>query len=199
MMLKGFDSEVFGSQAVFRQILMSMAYPGTIAQLKINMAVPGRLFPSAGAVLLTLLDFETPLWADLEPDAPELQWLTFYTGAPVTPDPAEASFALITDTEALTGFGRFNPGTAACPDISTTLVIQAQGIAPDRHLRLTGPGIEHETFIHIAGIPDPFWENRARTNQAYPTGIDMIVVHEGRFCAIPRTTRIDVARTAVCK
>lgn len=197
MMLKGFDSEVFDSQAVFRQLLISMAYPGTIAQLKMDLACPGRLSPAAGAVLLTLLDFETPLWTDLDPDSPELQWLTFHTGAPVTPDPAGAGFALITEINALTGPGRFNPGTAACPDISTTLVIQAQAMASGRHLRLTGPGIENETFIHVAGIPEPFWENRAVTKQAYPSGIDMIVVHESRFCAIPRTTRINVARTAV--
>jgi alpha-D-ribose 1-methylphosphonate 5-triphosphate synthase subunit PhnH len=192
MMLKGFDSEVFDSQAVFRHLLMSMAYPGTIAELKTAPAGPGRLFQAAGAVLLTLLDFETPLWTDLDPDSPETLWLTFHTGSPVIPDPAGAGFALITDADALNGPGRFNPGTAASPDISTTLVIQAQGMDLGRHLRLTGPGIEKETFIHLVGIPEPFWENRAVTNQAYPAGIDMIVVHEGRFCAIPRTTRVEV-------
>jgi alpha-D-ribose 1-methylphosphonate 5-triphosphate synthase subunit PhnH len=199
MMLKGFDSEVFASQAVFRHLLMSMAYPGTIAELKLDLACPGRLSTAAGAVLLTLLDFETPLWTDLEPDSPELQWLTFHTGAPVTSDPAGAAFALVTDTDVLTGPGRFNPGTAACPDISTTLVIQAQAMGPGRHLCLTGPGIENEIFIHLAGIPEFFWENRAKTNQAYPAGIDMILVHEDRFCAIPRTTRIEVARTPMIR
>lgn len=199
MMLKGFDSEVFDSQAVFRHLLMSMAYPGTIAELKMDLACPGRLSPAAGAVLLTLLDYETPLWTDLDPDSPELHWLTFHTGAPVTPDPAVAGFALITDTNVLNGPGRFNPGTAASPDISTTLVIQAQAMDPGRHLRLTGPGIENETFIHVAGIPEPFWENRTVINQGCPAGIDMIVVHEGRFCAIPRTTRIEVTRTAVTR
>ncbi len=64
-MLKGFDSEVFANQAVFRHLLMSMAYPGTIAELKLDLACPGRLSTAAGAVLLTLLDFETPLWTDL--------------------------------------------------------------------------------------------------------------------------------------
>jgi alpha-D-ribose 1-methylphosphonate 5-triphosphate synthase subunit PhnH len=194
MMLRGFDSEVFDSQTVFRQLLTSMAYPGTIVKMKINLTCPGRLSPAAGAVLLALLDYETSLWTDLDPGSPELKWLTFHTGAPVIHDPSGAGFALITDMDNLAGPGRFSPGTSESPDISTTLIIQTQGMDPGRPLRLTGPGIENETFIHLPGIPEPFWENRTQTNQAYPAGIDMIVVHEERFCAIPRTTRIAVDR-----
>ena len=51
-MQKGFDSEVFDSQAVFRNLLLAMANPGTIAATGINMSCPGLIAPGAGALLL---------------------------------------------------------------------------------------------------------------------------------------------------
>ncbi len=191
-MLKGFDSEVFDSQAVFRNLLLAMANPGTIAAPDIHLSCPDRLAPGAGALLLTLLDFETVLWSDLDPETPEIKWVHFHTGTRLTPAPDRAGFALFTDSEKLMDPGRFNPGTAASPDLSTTLVIQTRGLNQGRKLRLTGPGIEKEAFIHYAGIPPEFWENRAIMNQAYPAGIDMILVHASRITALPRTTKVAV-------
>ncbi len=192
MMQKGFDSEVFDSQAVFRNLLLAMANPGTIAATDINISCPERLQPGAGALLLTLLDFETVLWADLDPETPEMQWVHFYTGTRLTHAKNRAGFALLTDGEKLMDPGQFDPGTAASPDRSTTLVIQTRGMDQGPQLRLTGPGIEKETFIHLAGITTAFWDNRAMVNQAYPAGIDMVFVHAGRFAALPRTTKVTV-------
>ncbi len=192
MMQKGFDSEVFDSQAVFRSLLLAMANPGTIAATDINISCPPRLQSGAGALLLTLLDFETVLWTDMDTDTPEMQWLHFHTGTRLTHAPNRAGFALFTDSEKLMDPSRFNPGTVASPDISTTLVFQTRGMDQEHHLRLTGPGIEKETFIHLPGITTAFWENRAIMNQAYPAGIDMIFVHARRFTALPRTTKVGV-------
>lgn len=192
MMQKGFDSEVFDSQAVFRNLLLAMANPGTIAAAGINNSCPGRITPGAGALLLTLLDFETVLWADLDTDTPEIQWLHFHTGTRLAHATDRAGFALFTDGEKLMDPGRFNPGTAASPDRSTTLVVQVRGMGQGPQLRLTGPGIEKETFIRLAGITTAFWENRAMVNQAYPAGIDMVFVHARRFIALPRTTKVTV-------
>ncbi len=64
-LMKGFDSEVFDSQAVFRHLLNAMAYPGTISGPGIPLACPERIHPCTGVLLLTLMDFETPFWTDL--------------------------------------------------------------------------------------------------------------------------------------
>ena len=132
------------------------------------------------------------MWADLDPETPEIQWLHFHTGTRLTHAPDRAGFALFTDGEKLMDPGRFNPGTVASPDKSTTLVIQTRGMDQGRQLRLTGPGIEKDTFIRLAGIKTAFWENRAMVNQAYPAGIDMVFVHGRRFATLPRTTKVAV-------
>jgi len=192
MMQKGFDSEVFDSQAVFRHLLLAMACPGTITTTGIRLSCPERIQSGAGALLLTLLDFETLFWADLELDTAEIRWLHFHSGARLTHAPSECGFGLFTDCDKLMDPARFNPGTVESPDLSTTLIIQTRGMDESRQLRLTGPGIEKDTFIHIAGIPRDFWENRTSVNQAYPAGIDMVFVHNHRFTALPRTTKIEV-------
>jgi alpha-D-ribose 1-methylphosphonate 5-triphosphate synthase subunit PhnH len=184
---------VFDSQAVFRHLLNAMAYPGTILGTGIPLACPERIHPCTGALLLTLMDFETPFWTDLPPDSPEVRWLKFHTGAPGTLDPFEASFALITDPSPSIELNRFNPGTVISPDRSTTLVIQTQGMAEGDQLRLTGPGIPKQTGLTFTGIAPDFWEHRTLANQTSPTGIDMIFVHKDRFCALPRTTQTETS------
>ena len=192
-LMKGFDSEVFDSQAVFRHLLNAMAYPGTISGSGITLACPERIHHCTGALLLTLMDFETPFWTDLAPDSPEVRWLKFHTGAPVTFDPFDAAFALITDTSPGIDLTRLNPGTVIAPDRSTTLVIQTDGMAEGDHLRLTGPGIPKQAGLTFTGIAPDFWEHRTLANQTPPTGIDMIFVHKDRFCALPRTTQTEMS------
>jgi alpha-D-ribose 1-methylphosphonate 5-triphosphate synthase subunit PhnH len=192
-MMKGLDSEVFDSQKVFRRLLTAMAYPGTISGTGIRLSCPERIDPSAGALLLTLMDFETPFWIDLSPDSPEVQWIKFHTGAPVTFDPFDAAFALITDTSSSIALNQFNPGTVISPDRSTTLVIQTRGMAEGDHLRLTGPGIPTQTGLNLTGVAPDFWEHRTLVNQAFPTGIDMIFVHKDRFCVLPRTVQTEIS------
>jgi alpha-D-ribose 1-methylphosphonate 5-triphosphate synthase subunit PhnH len=191
-MRKGFDSEVFDSQTVFRHMLTAMAYPGTIAGIGIDLFCPDRLHGAAGALLLTLLDFETPLWADMDENAPEIQWLQFHTGAPFTREEKKAKFALFTDCRTVLEPAPFNPGTVASPDISATLIIQTKGIDNDRQLRLTGPGIERDVFLQLRGITPDFIKNRMVLNQAYPAGIDMFFVHADQFVALPRTTKMEL-------
>jgi alpha-D-ribose 1-methylphosphonate 5-triphosphate synthase subunit PhnH len=192
LLMKGWDSEVFDSQTVFRRLLTAMAYPGTITGMGITLSCPDRMHPSAGALLLTLMDFETPFWTDLATDSSEVRWLTFHTGAPVTSDPSQAAFALITDCTLPFKLDQFNPGTVISPDRSTTLIIQTQGMAEGNQLRITGPGIQKQTGLTLTGITTDFWEKRTRVNQACPMGIDVIFVHKDRFCALPRTTQAEI-------
>jgi len=191
-MIKGFNSDVFDSQAVFRRLLTAVACPGTIVDIGIDLICPEPLHPAAGAVLLTLLDFETPFWSDIENASDSLQWLRFHTGAPYTRLKQHSLFALCTDIENLGDPSLFNPGTVESPDISTTLIVQTKGLDDTGRIRLTGPGIKKQNFLKLEGIDDNFIKIRSELYLSYPLGVDMIFIYDRTLVALPRTTKAEV-------
>ena len=84
-------------QAAFRAILRATASPGAIETCGKGLAPPSPLSPAAAAVLLTLADFETPLWLapSLTAAGEAAAHLKFHTGAPLALSPRDAAFALI--------------------------------------------------------------------------------------------------------
>ena len=62
--LPGFTDPVTDAQATFRAVLDAMARPGTIHSAGECLAAPAPLDRATAAVLLTLVDHETPLWLD---------------------------------------------------------------------------------------------------------------------------------------
>jgi alpha-D-ribose 1-methylphosphonate 5-triphosphate synthase subunit PhnH len=191
-MLKGFESETGDSQLIFRKLLIAMAGPGSIQDMELDMNCPGNLYPASGAILLTLLDFETPFRTDFGNGSRETQWIQFHTGAPVENRAANPLFVLWSDDETLDDPSVFNPGTLVSPEISTTLIVQTRGLENNGRIRLTGPGIQNETHLELKGIKDDFIKARARMTSCFPLGIDMIFTCENRFVAIPRTTILEV-------
>lgn len=191
-MLKGFASEVFDSQMVFRQVLNAMANPGTIMDIGIDLCTPGIIHPASGAILLSLLDFETPLWSDLGNNSKDIQWINFHTGTPYTYIKDKSLFALCSDCDNLEDPEFFNQGTIESPHQSTTLIIQTKGIDNRESIRLTGPGIKTQAFLRLQGVKEIFLNQRAEIFKNYPLGIDMIFVCDSTFAAIPRTSRLEV-------
>lgn len=190
-MHSGFTSETDDSQQIFRKLLTAMAHPGTILDTDLELECPGSLNPATGAILLTLLDFETSLWSDLDSDTPEIRWICFHTGAPMTRQENAAGFALITHSGDMEEHSRFNPGTLEAPDHSTTLVIQVQELRNSGPYKLCGPGIETENHLKLTGIRPGFLHQRARMAKNYPLGIDMIFTCGSRFTCLPRTTLLE--------
>ena len=191
-MLKGFASEVFDSQMVFRQILNAMANPGTIMDIGIALCSPESLHRASGAILLTLLDFETLLWSDLGNNSKAVKWIKFHTGTPYTNIKDKSLFALCTDYDNLEDPEFFNQGTIESPHQSTTLIIQTKGIDNRESIRLTGPGIKAQAFLRVQGVKELFLDQRAEIFKNYPLGIDMIFVCGSTFAAIPRTSRVEI-------
>jgi alpha-D-ribose 1-methylphosphonate 5-triphosphate synthase subunit PhnH len=113
------------SQAVFRKVMDAIARPGAIQSVAFAPDAPAGLDRAAGAIALTLLDFETPVWLDpaLRGGAAE-DWLRFHCGCPLTTDPDAAAFAVVTDPLKAPPLAAFNPGDAKYPDRSTTLIVQ---------------------------------------------------------------------------
>ena len=191
-MLPGLRDATLDGQRIFREILEATSRPGRIVDVTRAPAAPAPLHPVAAAVCLTLLDYETPLWIDAPAARPDvLEWLRFHTGAPIVDRPDAARFALITDAVAIPPFDAFDAGTAEYPDRSATLIVQVRALLPGTGRRLTGPGIERETRLEVAGVSEGFW-GWARGNHAlFPRGVDMLLSAGRTLAALPRTTRVE--------
>lgn len=179
------------SQAVFRKVMDAVARPGTIQAVGFAPDAPEGLDRAAGAVALTLFDFETPLWLD-----PALQggktesWLRFHAGCPLTADPLTAAFALVTDIAAMPPLAAFNQGDAKYPDRSTTLVIQLPDMEGGPAVTLRGPGIKDEVSLALPGLPAGFWDQVQTNGAQFQFGVDLIFAAGDRLTALPRTTRV---------
>ncbi|WP_374444334.1 phosphonate C-P lyase system protein PhnH [Stella sp.] len=189
----GFADPVADSQRTFRALLDAIARPGTVARVGAAVAAPAPLSPAAAASLLTLVDFETPLWLDPAARAPEVDtWLRFHCGAPLVPDAAQARFALVAGpATALLPLDRFPAGDDAYPDRSATLIVLVADLRPGSGWRLTGPGIEDEARLAVDGLPAGFAAAWAANRALFPRGIDLFLAAGDRVAALPRTVRIE--------
>ncbi len=187
----GFATAV-GFQETFRSVLEAMSRPGKVLRSGATLEPPGPIPPALGAVCLTLLDFETPLWTDLPPDGPAVRWLRFHCGAPPATTPGEAAFALITRVKNLCPLGRFHSGEEERPERGGTVMVQVEGLEAGEGWTLRGPGIEDTARLRVYGLPPGFQEERAALEALFPLGLDFIFSTGERFAALPRTTRIEV-------
>ena len=183
----GLTDPVFGSQAVFRATMDAFAAPGTIVDFGRAVDAPPPLVPAAAALMATLADGDTPIWL-ADPTGPAARWLRFQTGAPLTEDPARATFALLAEGDG--GFERFAIGTPDDPDRSATLLLPVRALTGGAPLRLTGPGIETERLIAPAGPPAGLLGVMAANRALFPRGFDLVLVHGTAALALPRTTRV---------
>ena len=111
-----------------------MASPGQIVDAGEALAPPPPLGRAAAAALLTLADFETPLWIGPSFAGSGVQaYLKFHTGALLASAPEHAAFALADAESDALDFKCLSQGTAEYPDRSTTLILQARRLGP-------GPG-----------------------------------------------------------
>lgn len=185
----GFADPIFDSQLVFTVSLRALSNPGSVREMPLMATGPKPLFPTTAAVLLTLLDADTPLW--LDPPALNnrvADWLAFHCGCPITDQPDRAQFAVITDGRFLPHLGRFTLGGEDCPEQSTTVIIQVDRLIEGRGRRLTGPGIEDHHLLSVLGLSESFWDFAATNGQMYPQGLDFLLTAPDALCGLPRTT-----------
>lgn len=178
----GFADPAVDAARTFRAALEAMARPGTLHAVA-GAAPPPPLSPAAGALLLTLVDPETPVGLAGAHDAAAVrEWLTFHTGAPLVP-PHAARFAVGT-WEALLPLDAYAAGEPDYPDRSATLIVEMEAIAA-AGVRLAGPGIETESAL---SLPEraAFVANAAR----FPLGLDFFFCAGDRLAALPRSTRL---------
>jgi alpha-D-ribose 1-methylphosphonate 5-triphosphate synthase subunit PhnH len=193
MLRPGFHDPVHDAQGVFRAVLDALARPGTVQAVSARLDPPPPLTPELAAIALALTDRDTPVWLDpLLAAAPEVAaYLRFHTGAPLTDDPAAASFALVRDANNCPPLSAFAQGIPAYPDTSTTLVIAFDALEAGTGLRLSGPGIRGTADLALAPMP-PGWPGAWRENHAgFPLGVDRLLTAPGRVAGLPRSTRVE--------
>lgn len=187
----GLKDSVTESQTVFRHLLDAMARPGTVRTLDIELDGPDTLDLAAAAIVLALVDFETPLYLApaLATDRTET-YLTFHCGTRVTRVSEEAAFAIL--DKAPKSLSGFNSGTDEYPENGATLLIQVDTIRAGGPLVLSGPGIKDTTNIDLPEVSSDFWAARAAQQRYFPRGIDLIFVSGASMVAIPRTTTVSL-------
>lgn len=188
----GFAEPVADAQRCFRGVLDALAHPGTIVELADLPAPPPGLGAAQSALLLTLADIDTPVW--LPPglrDAAAGHDLRFHCGCRLVADTGEASFVLPPALDALPTLDELRLGEPEFPDRSATLIVEVTGLDEGGTLRLTGPGIEAEARLSVAGWrtanTDFLRENRRR----FPLGVDLLLTCGASLIGLPRTVRVN--------
>lgn len=190
-LLPGFTDPVNDAQTTFRAALQALAHPGRIQDIVAQSGVPAGLSPAMTALLLTLVDVDTPLWLPRGVHADVLAFLRFHCGCPIVPSPALARFAAVPAGTEAPALSACHPGDPAYPDLSTTLLMDVDSLSAGEAVTLTGPGIQARQALSVAGLPDGFWREWRMNHQRFPLGVDVFLTHGRRFCGLPRTTRVE--------
>lgn len=192
----GFADPVFQSQAAFRAILAALSEPGTIHALDIAIEAPGVFHPATAIALMTLADYETPLWL-AESVRAGGSWARFHCSTPLTDTPFEAAFAVVAGHAAEPLLAAFNPGNDLFPDRAATLLIECKALEGGDFeggdaVTLSGPGIETSLRIAPQGLRAGFWDEVIANNAAYPLGVDILLVSGNKIMGLPRSTQVEM-------
>lgn len=185
-LLPGFADPVRDGQAAFRAVLDATARPGRIHAIGGPVTPPVPLDPATAALLLTLVDAETPLWLDDDASAAR-EWIAFHCGAPVAPV-HRAQFAIALASPPLAAL---NAGTDEEPEQSATLILQVAALGKGVAFTLEGPGLAAPATLAIDGLPPGFAAFWAANHRLFPRGIDVILTAGDRIAALPRTVLME--------
>jgi len=184
----GFTDPVPDAQRCFRAVLDAMAHPGRIARIS-GISAPLPLGAAAAAVVLTLVDHETPLWLDPDAEAAR-RWIEFHCGAQVVVDPGVCGFGLALS---LPDLHRFSAGSHESPETSATVICQVDAFDTGARFLLRGPGLREPATLTVNGLPRDFVSIWRRNNALFPRGVDLILCSGDRLTALPRTVAIEEA------
>ncbi len=183
----GFADPVLGAQACFRAVLDAMSRPGTLQEAGVDLTPPAPLDPATAAVLLTLVDAETPLHAGPGTEAAQ-DWIAFHCGAPFAD--ARARFVLALDMPRLASL---DTGSDDAPEDSATLILQVAALGEGHGFAVAGPGLAKPGLLQVTGLPADFAAQWAANHALYPRGVDIILCAGTTLTALPRSLRITEA------
>lgn len=174
-------------QQIFRQLLGCNSLPGTIADLSMHLGESTALI----GVLATLLDNTVSLhdFHGLVPDY-NRRFLN-------SPNAAISEARFIVADGAIAPTQDFNPnlGSLDSPEFGATVILQGQELGNgELNLNLTGAGIPSHggklLRLSLMGFHQDWFVRRQEWVNAFPLGIDLILVDARRVTMIPRTTHV---------
>lgn len=187
----GFAEPVFDAQATFRAIMDAMARPARAVPLIARATPPAPLAPLSGALALTLIDSDAPVWLDGSLDAEPLRhWLAFHTSASFAAAPGHAAFALVSKPSSMPPLDRFAQGIQEYPDRSATLILQIEALEGGPPLTFRGPGIKGTASIAPRGLPADFAMQWRENTHRFPRGVDLILIAGNEIACLPRSARL---------
>tara|TARA_R110000787_G_scaffold8607_39_gene29418 strand:+ start:5224 stop:5814 length:591 start_codon:yes stop_codon:yes gene_type:complete len=167
-------------QRAFRKMLSAFSFPGQLVELGVP---PEQALTLA---LATLIDGSVRL-CDLQ----NLVSTDDRRRLACTMTTAETAQFVVADAGILTDM---KPclGTLESPEHGASILLRAREGNEPTTLRLSGPGIKGERILAVAGVHPGWWSQRHHWNQAFPLGIDMIILTGSQLLAIPRTVQIRI-------
>jgi len=190
-LVPGFDDPVNDAQQTFRAALDAFAHPGRMQTVGAACGVPPGLSAAMAALLLTLADGDTPVWLPADVPAAARAFLRFHCGCPLVNDPAAALFVAVPCGHAAPALSACAQGDPAYPDRSATLLLEVASLEAGEALSLSGPGIAHRQAVQVTGLPGGLRAQWRANHARFPLGVDLLLTSGARFCALPRTTRME--------
>lgn len=181
----------------FRAVLASFSTPATPVKIALASDAPAPLLPAAATVLLTLADYQTPVWLSptLNVDVVR-KYLRFHTGAPLTTVSQDAAFALLTAEETGADMPAFNLGSQEYPDRATTVIIQVPNFDDGLSVTVSGPGLMQPTEVRVNEATLGLWSHIQNNNSLFPMGYDFMFASATTLMALPRSSHIEVKELA---
>jgi alpha-D-ribose 1-methylphosphonate 5-triphosphate synthase subunit PhnH len=193
----GFGDPVNDSQSTFRAVLDALSRPGTIHETPAPEGQVTPISPAMSAVILTLADYDTPLWLVGDLDRQDSRaYFAFHCGVPFQSGKA-ARFVAVRGIDNLPDLTELSLGTSEYPDRSATVVIDIDSFEPGgADVVLQGPGIKDHKQLALAGLTPAFWYMAIKNAGYYPLGLDFIFCVGNQLVALPRSTQIEVQSSA---
>lgn len=189
-----FQDPPLDSSRVFRSVMNAIAWPGLIKKIDTLCAPPEPLTAVTADCLLTLVDYETPVWLDDRARTEDVcTYLRFHAGCPIAETPEDAAFAVVADLDSMPSLKSFAQGTAEYPDRSATVILQTGALSDEGGVTFRGPGIAHERMFSAAGVSTRIWSEIERNHQGFPLGVDVIFSGPGCLAACPRSVRVAIS------
>lgn len=164
------------TNATYDALMWALSRPG----LPRDLPPPGQM-----GLAEALLDRE----CNVHCAEPELAGLVARTGAALVA-PEDADHLFFDTLPAADVLTRISLGSDLYPETGATLVCNGT-IGSGQALRLTGPGCKGPVEIRLGGLPEGFWQMRARVLR-YPLGFELFVIDGARVLGVPRSCTVEV-------
>ncbi len=185
--------EIFDAQAHYRLVLDSMARPGKINVMPgMELTTPQGIHAAGALVGFALLNSDVTFYVD----GPAAEDVSLYLLVNTSARPAEAEeadYAFVNGAAAADLLYRLKTGTLPYPENSATIIVAVQELGGETGLVLTlsGPGVDGECRLSVAGLDVALLEALVTINAEFPLGLDLVLTDPmGRIACIPRSSRV---------